>query len=366
MEPSSRTMQPPDNAHRLTSKKSLPGCSAFLLLDGQPVENLGDAQYDKKLISYVEAKEGVMIEGGWIDDRVQPTEEGFVVSMLVDGKVVTAATFTPHDAVFFLHKHHPKRISHFRGQLSDDTHLRRLRLDRISFSDDDTQYCSNQSDIDKLGTVQITYCRINNLRRVEPAYPEALSGLVLEQKPEKEKDLPSDRATHQAHAAESVEDEPQTLIEWTYIPDPDATSSGEGFNLAPLNSAYPPPPPRSPSLDSRLGREDPAAKRKRLEADRERLEAEIETASAMMESDGEEDEEEEEGMEDAPPQGQALGQSRPRTATVVQDGFASAGEEEDERMQGRMQGRAPAAAPAAGVDLGEIVVDSSDGEDGEK
>ncbi|GAA5829690.1 hypothetical protein JCM11251_000251 [Rhodosporidiobolus azoricus] len=395
-------MRLPDESHRLIPRH-LPFTSAFLCFDGEPAEPLGACDFYKdRAFGYVEAKEGAVITAGFIDHRVKPEREAFVVSLRIDGTMINAATFMPEDKVFSLAKSDPKRTTFFEGQLADDNHLRLIRLAPVSFSSDEAFGSRNPAEINKIGLIHLQYHRIENLRWAEPVYPVALHGVVLEEKPEAEKDMPTNKPTHQAYTAESIEhptqrwlnydyiDEPetpyftfewrvksrQTLIEWTYLEDSDAhayedspeltgnptpsTSSGTGYppgassGFASSSSAATPLPLKytygyepvfspTPSTASHMSKEDRTAYLRNNKARQAQLLREVEELASLAEDEMQESDEAD-GDQTVRPETMAGARTWSTTATHGGSTATSAG-------------RAPVAA------LEEMMLDSS-GEEG--
>ncbi|BGP14105.1 hypothetical protein JCM10213_002402 [Rhodosporidiobolus nylandii] len=278
-----------DTPHRLVSR-SLPGCSAFLRLDGQAAEVHGDCDMGGKTHAYVEAKDGARVEVGFVDHRKasRPPEDAFVLRLTVDGVYVNGATFPLKDPLFSLAGNDPKRITVFSGQLSDDRTLRRLELQQVEYTDkqDDATAPSGTQEV---GKIKLAYHRISNLGWVDPAFPEQLdTGIVLEKKPdlENETPTPAHRPTHHIQLGDAIaqplrpwlaydylddEDEPFCVFEWRYY----ARKTLQDWTFLP-------PDPRTPSR-SASALAATYADLERVRANYARLSSEVDELSSAVE-----------------------------------------------------------------------------------
>ncbi|GAA5868939.1 hypothetical protein JCM8547_003227 [Rhodosporidiobolus lusitaniae] len=324
----------------------MPRCHAFLRLNGHPViphdsvdrSQRGDTTPGSVHFAYVEAEDDASVEVGFADFREEGErpEDAFVLRVLVDGNFVNGVTFIKDDNVFRFQRDDPRRVKVFEGQLGDKTCLHRIRLSRVEFVDpeDDPTAVNVQDSPSDLGTIRLSYHRVQNIRRfVEAAELEKLEGEVIwEVKPDvKGEEVERLFPSHQAHAAESItkeeqdwyafeyidpEEEPYFSWEWRYYSrstlqrigilssSPPATPPSGSFHHLPSSSSSPTAPFRAPSRGlsnspsisgfSSAAVNSLLAKKK---AERDVLKAQLEKMNEAIaeeeeEADGEEEEEE--------------------------------------------------------------------------
>ncbi|GAA6026773.1 hypothetical protein JCM8097_005850 [Rhodosporidiobolus ruineniae] len=155
-------MQLPDEKHRLEFP-SLPGVYGFVTVDGQPLEVYGVEEKARKTIAYVESKEGKQFEV-WHYDGRRGNPMDHVVRLFVDGTRVHGRVNRSNEGYFLDPANAASRFVSFQGKELDNTSIAPFLFTKLTMTDNDQNACKDEDVIKGIGSVQLRYWRVENLR----------------------------------------------------------------------------------------------------------------------------------------------------------------------------------------------------------
>ncbi|GAA6037004.1 hypothetical protein JCM8097_005505 [Rhodosporidiobolus ruineniae] len=185
---SSASTERPLTLPRLCSPfPAVPGLAAFVESGGEPLKLYGVDIIGNTAIAYIPATEGAQYRVKWLDFREQaPDEEGFEMACQVDGFDVNGTVASRDDEVFHLPLKAPERFTTYAGkQTKDPTKLRPFRFEKLQTTDEDDLASTNEGFRQGVGTIRLTYHRVDQLDCRPPKLPVEAPLAVLGEKDKK-------------------------------------------------------------------------------------------------------------------------------------------------------------------------------------
>ncbi|BGP38184.1 hypothetical protein JCM10449v2_002113 [Rhodotorula kratochvilovae] len=155
----------PDASHRL----SFPGVEdvhAWIEVDGQPLQVYGVEEGDRKVVGFVEAKEGAGFEVHYLDLRTS-CQSAHVARLYVDGSRVSGKLLKRDQSMFNQPADDSSRKIVFKGTKETQITIRPFQFSTLRLTDDDDLACPNEGVVKNLGTIQLKYIRVRNVRSTD-------------------------------------------------------------------------------------------------------------------------------------------------------------------------------------------------------
>ncbi|BGP38175.1 hypothetical protein JCM10450v2_002112 [Rhodotorula kratochvilovae] len=260
-------------ARLLALISSFPGFNslyAWIEVEGAPLQVYGIKEDGKKVVAYVEAKDGKQFEVHYLDLRSTcPTSH--VVRLYVDGSCVNGMVVKREHSKFQDPPDGSSRKIVFEGSEDTRTAIRPFRFSKLQLTDDDGRACSDEQVVKNIGTVQLKYSRVDNVRSTDAFTAHAARVPTIHEKTKKA------QLSHQVGFGDPVdipagarfafdwidrEDDPLTMLEFRYR-SRDLLQLKGYIEVSPPPEAPSPPPRRGTSERSLPPVIQPLAARRR-------------------------------------------------------------------------------------------------------
>ncbi|GAA5983126.1 hypothetical protein JCM5350_007886 [Sporobolomyces pararoseus] len=153
----------PDKGYYLFSS-IVPDVFGWIEVDGEPLEVYGVTEKENKTIGYIEAKEGQQFVVRVADlRRVQP-EADFTMQVFLDGTKANGVSIG-RAAIQWDSPDIDSRWQHtFRGRPIGETTEQPFLFSKLQTTDSDELACTKEEVVKNLGTIQLRYSRIKNIK----------------------------------------------------------------------------------------------------------------------------------------------------------------------------------------------------------
>ncbi|BGP38179.1 hypothetical protein JCM10450v2_002116 [Rhodotorula kratochvilovae] len=306
----------PNASHRLyalpPSFPFLPDVHAWIEVEGAPLQVFGVEQDGSKVVAYVEAKDGTAFEVHYLDLRTS-CQSAHVARLYVDGSRVNGMVVKREHSKFEDPPDGSSRECIFKGSEDTRTTVRPFKFNSLQITDNDDLACSDERVVKNIGTIQIKYMRVKNLRSTDTFTPKAGHMPSIHEKAKKAQlshqvgfgapvNIPE--ASRSAFRRIDHEDDPFSMLEFRYrsrvSPPPEAPSPPprRGTSERSLSPVFQPvaagrrasssstPAAESSSKAARLAK----LKREHAELEREKRLAQLREEIDALEAEREEEE----------------------------------------------------------------------------
>ncbi|BGP38178.1 hypothetical protein JCM10449v2_002107 [Rhodotorula kratochvilovae] len=259
----------PDAQHRL-SFPGLDGLYAWIEVEGAPLQVYGVEQDGKKTVAYVEAKDGKQFEVHYLDLRTS-CQSAHVARLYFDGSRVKGMVVKREPSKFQDPLDNCSRECVFRGFRNTRTTMRPFEFNPLQLTDNDELACFDERVVKNIGTIQIKYMRVKNLRSTDTFKPKAGQMPSIHEKAKKAQlshqvgfGDPVDVSARTRLAFDSIdrEEDPLSMLEFRYR-SRDLLQLKGYIEVSPPTAAPSPPPRRGTSERSLSPVIQPAAARRR-------------------------------------------------------------------------------------------------------
>ncbi|ORY79701.1 hypothetical protein BCR35DRAFT_352618 [Leucosporidium creatinivorum] len=175
-----------DPPTKLTSPL-LPGCEAWITVDEKPLSVYSAGFKGNKSFGYVEAVEGARFEVKYRDGRVVHPSEDFCVKAFLDGRPVRGKVFYNTDPLFTSAPDSDERLAVYSSARVTYTSERPFFFSKLAQTDDDELSCKDEKVVKHIGTIQLRYVRVKNVRNSEGKSKKEYSDIVLHERTKKAK-----------------------------------------------------------------------------------------------------------------------------------------------------------------------------------
>ncbi|ORY50199.1 hypothetical protein BCR35DRAFT_310768 [Leucosporidium creatinivorum] len=166
----------------------LPGCSAWVSVDGKPLPVYSIGTEGIKRFGYIEAVEGAHFQVHFAEGREASPPDDFNLDVYLDGRWVRGSTHTKTAAVFRMPLDHPHRLKTFSAARINPTTERPFLFSKIAQTDDDELACKEERVIKGIGSIQLRMMRIKDVEdKIEQMETQDLPDLVLHEQAKKVK-----------------------------------------------------------------------------------------------------------------------------------------------------------------------------------
>ncbi|GAA5947347.1 hypothetical protein JCM3765_001634 [Sporobolomyces pararoseus] len=200
----------PDKGYYLSSSV-VPDVYSWIEVDGEPLEVYGATEMESKSIGYVEAKEGQHFVVCFSDQRKTRPKTGYNTEVWIDGSHVNGRLSRQNSSKFNKAPGHKGRYKRFIGRETSKTTLQPFLFSKFKTTDSDELACTDEQVVKNLGTIQLRYHRIKNVRSwTGPSTFDAVEPKAIHEKVKKA------QLSHQAAYGESVQvpDGKRSAFDW--------------------------------------------------------------------------------------------------------------------------------------------------------
>ncbi|GAA5844723.1 hypothetical protein JCM5353_005837 [Sporobolomyces roseus] len=153
----------PDEGYYLTSD-NITDYYTWVEVDGKPLQVYGIEEKENKIFGYIEAQEGKQFVVCLADLRTTPPEQSFCTRAFVDGAYCNGQLTHCTSSGYATASKKSWRCSKLLGKKTSHTTIQPLIFSKLELTDDDDLACNDEEALKALGTVQVVYRRINNVR----------------------------------------------------------------------------------------------------------------------------------------------------------------------------------------------------------
>ncbi|BGP14102.1 hypothetical protein JCM10213_002399 [Rhodosporidiobolus nylandii] len=211
----------PDPKHRL-SFPGLDGLYGWVTVDGQPLEVYGVEEQEGKTVAYIEAQEGKQFQV-CVHDARKASDFAYSMHLSVDGKTLRR-TLVPHDSpLFALAATHKRRQLVWDGVRESETTLRPFLFSQLQTTDDDDVACTDEQIVKGLGSLQLRFLRVTNVRSGSKYRPRVVESARIHEQSKKA------ALSHQAGFGAAVPTKPTSRVHGDYLDPKDSPFSALEF-----------------------------------------------------------------------------------------------------------------------------------------
>ncbi|GAA5980833.1 hypothetical protein JCM5350_003724 [Sporobolomyces pararoseus] len=162
------------------SSSIVPDFYGWIAVDGEPVQVYGATEANGKSIGYVEAKEGQQFVIHFADLRKGLLDTDCVVRAFIDGDKVQGLVLFRDDFRC------SNRLDKFTGRQVTESTEQPFLFSKLKTTDSDDLACTDEQVVKNLGTIQLRYCRIRDVRLSTAVYkPQAVEPKMIHEKAKK-------------------------------------------------------------------------------------------------------------------------------------------------------------------------------------
>ncbi|GAA5971510.1 hypothetical protein JCM11641_000619 [Rhodosporidiobolus odoratus] len=147
----------------------LPNFAAWSTVDDYPLQVHSISQETNRTIGYVEAAEGKRFKVHYADCRDQRPEQSYAVRVEVDGKRADGRITNREGDFFNSQPWKDERITTIKGAEAGPGSIRPLSFSRLALTEDENLALSSSKEIAALGTIKLSYRRIESMGEVKAA-----------------------------------------------------------------------------------------------------------------------------------------------------------------------------------------------------
>ncbi|GAA5947311.1 hypothetical protein JCM3765_001620 [Sporobolomyces pararoseus] len=189
----------PDKGYCLSSSV-VPDVYGWVEVNGEPLNVYGATETENKSIGYVEAKEGQQFVVCLSDQRKTPPGTDYITRVWLDGTQVNGRIWPRDSGIFGEALGCEFRYVRLTGRQTSRTSEQPFLFSKLRTTDSDELACEDEQVVKNLGTIQLRYQRVKNVRQATaPSTYDAVEPKVFHEKAKKA------QLSHQAAYGESVQ-----------------------------------------------------------------------------------------------------------------------------------------------------------------